>query len=160
MKKKSKGSSLFSSGLGLFDQNPKKTKSRTTKKASATPSTKRKKQTVRTQPQPYRAAEIKPTDLACDAAKQLAEVRFLLADVPHLPLPECTSTNCKCTYVRHKDRRDLSDDRRAYYSLRTNLYTNEGNDERRKRTDRRADAESASSRYGSKYEFKDMDRKR
>jgi hypothetical protein len=35
----------------------------------------------------------------------LALQRFLCADAPLLPLPECTAETCTCRFERHEDRR-------------------------------------------------------
>ena len=88
---------------------------------------------------PFRAAEIVVDDCACDAVKPLAGTRFLMDEVPHLPVRECTSRKCTCVYLRHPDRRNVFDIRRAQYSTRTNAYTAVGNPERRASLGRRAD---------------------
>jgi len=47
----------------------------------------------------------------CQAARALAGQRFLMDDVPMLPLSECDATECRCAYERFDDRR--ADSRRA-----------------------------------------------
>ena len=47
----------------------------------------------------------------CQAAKSIADERFLLEEAPMLPLPTCGAETCHCTYKRFDDRR--ADIRRA-----------------------------------------------
>ncbi|MGI9342121.1 MAG: hypothetical protein ACR2QV_04685 [Gammaproteobacteria bacterium] len=42
---------------------------------------------------------------ACAAVRALESRRFLCADAPALPLPECTANTCDCRFERHADRR-------------------------------------------------------
>jgi len=51
----------------------------------------------------------------CQTAIELADTRFLLAEAPTLPLPDCNSSACRCFYVRYVDRR--SEERRASHDL-------------------------------------------
>lgn len=88
---------------------------------------------------PYRAAEIVIEDCACDAVRGLAGNRFLLDEVPHIPVADCTSRKCTCTYLRHNDRRNKYEERRAEFSALTNAYAATGNSERRGSAGRRAD---------------------
>ena len=44
-------------------------------------------------------------EAACPAVRELALQRFLCADAPMLPLPECTAESCTCRFERHEDRR-------------------------------------------------------
>jgi hypothetical protein len=57
-------------------------------------------------------AESKPP---CQTAIELADTRFLLADAPTLPLPDCSSSACRCFYKRYDDRR--FEERRASHDL-------------------------------------------
>lgn len=50
-------------------------------------------------------------DKCCQAAKSIANERFLLEDAPKLPLTTCDAEECHCTYQRFDDRR--ADIRRA-----------------------------------------------
>lgn len=43
---------------------------------------------------------------ACPAVREMAGRRFLCAEAPLLPLPECTAETCTCRFERHADRRD------------------------------------------------------
>jgi hypothetical protein len=58
---------------------------------------------------PWHAVEIVASKAACAAAQALKGKRFLSADAPLLPLPDCTLTSsCHCVYRKHADRRDDS----------------------------------------------------
>jgi hypothetical protein len=57
----------------------------------------------------YSGAEVIADDDVCDAARSLANLRLLSADVPPLPLEMCDRpATCKCKY-RHFDDRRRSD---------------------------------------------------
>lgn len=43
--------------------------------------------------------------IACPAARALDGKRFLGAEAPKLPLPDCTTDVCTCTFHHHPDRR-------------------------------------------------------
>jgi len=43
--------------------------------------------------------------VACPAARALDGKRFLGAEAPKLPLPDCTTDVCTCTFHHHPDRR-------------------------------------------------------
>jgi len=75
---------------------------------------------------------------ACDAAKALTGHRFLSSEAPRLPLPECDSSNCRCKYMHHDDRRS-GDERRTPYDTGTfaKYGANAAQIERRARKDRR-----------------------
>jgi hypothetical protein len=60
---------------------------------------------------PFHAVSINPGPRCCQAAKALTGVRFLSAQAPRLPLPQCEAGTCECKYLHHEDRR--ADDRRA-----------------------------------------------
>jgi hypothetical protein len=83
-------------------------------------------------------------ECACDAVKAIGKQRFLRAsgDTPTLPLPTCDASKCNCKYMHHDDRRDDNDDRRLAAALRTELYEDSGNANRRanKRGRRKADS--------------------
>mgnify|MGYP001828530697 CR=1 FL=1 len=87
---------------------------------------------------PFQATSIIANACGCDAVKALGKQRFLTSGpIPKLPLPECSAASCDCRYVRHGDRRTSQDDRRAIYSLQTDLYTAGDSSERRARRGRR-----------------------
>ena len=54
----------------------------------------------------WNAVSIVSTSASCEAARALKGQRYLSAQAPRLPLPQCTSPgNCPCTYKKHSDRR-------------------------------------------------------
>ena len=65
------------------------------------------------QVQLYAAAAVVPkAGQCCEAAASIASQRFLMAEVPMLPLDACTRVDaCACKYQKFDDRRQ--DDRRA-----------------------------------------------
>ena len=158
MHKTPRGSSLFPGVLKFFKHQPSKVKTQAARKHSARILAKGKKQPIPDKPDAYSSAEIKFKDCACDAVKEMAGKRFLSRDVPLIPLPDCTSPNCKCTYIRHKDRRDWSLDRRESFMSQSNHYTAGGNDERREKVDRRADAESDFAESDEIFDFDSWDK--
>ena len=158
MNKTPRGSSLFPGVLNFFKHQPSKVKTQTVRKRSARILAEGKKQAAPDKPDAYRSAEIKFKDCACDAVKEMEGKRFLSCEVPLIPLPDCTSPNCKCTYIRHKDRRDWSEDRRASFISQSNQYTAGGNGERRAKVDRRADAESNFAEFDEIFDFDSWDK--
>jgi hypothetical protein len=62
----------------------------------------------------FRAVSIRPGEGSCEAARQLAPLRFLYGKSPALPLPECDAASCTCRYVHFSDRRSGVDRRAAY----------------------------------------------
>ena len=100
--------------------------------------TRRSAQTTAKPRSPYQASSIRASSCGCSAVKALGKQRFLTSGaVPKLPLPECCAATCECRYVRHEDRRTSQGDRRALYSLQTDLYTAGDSAERRDRQGRR-----------------------
>jgi hypothetical protein len=59
----------------------------------------------------FNAVSIWPGEVSCEAARQMADIRFLCAKAPRLPLPECGVQNCECRYVHFSDRRSGLDRR-------------------------------------------------
>lgn len=135
MNKSPKGSSFFSGALEFLKGKPVRTTASTARKSSARLLDKEKTQSNRAS---FRSAEIVCGKEACESARALSGMRFLAHDVPRLPLESCTSSHCMCTYARHNDRRNPSDERRAQFSVRTKHYpTLIGNEERRRKYGRR-----------------------
>ena len=134
MKKPPKNASILSGVFRIFKSKPGPGAMRTAQRLRN-----QDKQNPGATDFPYRAAEIVVEENACDAVRPLAGNRFLLDDVPHIPLAECTSRKCTCTYVRHRDRRNKYQERRAEFSALTNAYVTTGNSERRASGGRRAD---------------------
>lgn len=88
----------------------------------------------------WQAAEIHcDHECACEAVRKLEGQRFLVRDVPSIPLPDCDAPECKCSYERFKDRRMWDGERRAFYSMQTQLYGADGGDNRRKKGRRSSD---------------------
>ena len=54
----------------------------------------------------FHAVSIKRGPDACDAVKAIHDARFLSREAPRLPLPDCMSGHCRCTYEHFHDRRD------------------------------------------------------
>ncbi|MFT6288920.1 MAG: hypothetical protein ACJA09_003686 [Alcanivorax sp.] len=86
---------------------------------------------------PYKAVAVCCDESACDRAKALIGKRFLVSDTPLLPLLDCTSQKCNCTYIHHPDRRDFEEDRRLFSTLKASVFSDGDNKERRGKHDRR-----------------------
>ena len=143
MNKSPRGLSAFAASLGFLNNKPTKVKTHSAKKASARIVAKHNKSANPDRSYTHRAASITFKECACDAVKKLEGRRFLVNDVPSIPVPDCTSPNCNCSYTRHNDRRRLYEERRALFSLKADLHTIGGNEERReKKEGRRADDET------------------
>lgn len=89
---------------------------------------------------PYRCVAIKHGVKSCAAAGDLEGRRFLPDEAPLLPLPNCASGTCRCSYARFDDRRD--DERRHSHALGRG-FADAGKMERRGAMDRRRTAEFA-----------------
>ena len=70
----------------------------------------------------YRGVSCHPPTQSCEAAVKIAGSRFLVAEAPELPLPECSVYRCRCKYRHHEDRRDEDADRRVPHGLRNDLF--------------------------------------
>jgi hypothetical protein len=82
---------------------------------------------------PFRGTSVVFEECACDAVKAIGKQRFLVAkgDIPMLPLSSCDASRCNCKYMHHDDRREDDDDRRLSAALKTELYEDTGNSNRR-----------------------------
>jgi hypothetical protein len=138
MKKTSREPSFLSSVLSIFSRKPVTSTKKVAQPASPRSQVKPARQAISGVKYPYRAAAIVIGDCACDAVRAVAGRRFLLSDVPHVPVPGCTGRKCGCAYERYLDRRDQNGDRRAEYSALSSAYTTHGNTERRRHRERRA----------------------
>lgn len=136
---------MFSGALGFIQSRPSKVKKRSARKTSAKILSNRNKHASRAGATRFRAAEIEFEDCACDAVKAMQGQRFLVRDVPRIPVPDCDKSNCRCSYVRYNDRRLWTEDRRAFFGLKTSHYVQGDSQERRKVQDRRTAAECADS---------------
>jgi hypothetical protein len=55
----------------------------------------------------FRAVEIAPRILCCEAAKKASGKRYLLSKAPRMPLMGCTMPmTCSCMFRKNADRRD------------------------------------------------------
>ena len=131
---------LISQALGIFKSKSKKVSSSTARRRGVGRSARSNNPANR---YPHRSASISSehSSCACEAVEIINGKRFLLNEIPPLPLPDCTTPNCKCAYVRHKDRRGISSNRRALFSLNTDLHAIGGDLERRLVKGRRASDE-------------------
>jgi hypothetical protein len=87
----------------------------------------------------YHAVSIKYSRSGCSSVKALKSKRFLTrGKVPTLPVANCTSETCTCGYIRHEDRRSTQGNRRAMFSMQSELYGVEGEKDRRAKRGRRA----------------------
>jgi hypothetical protein len=86
----------------------------------------------------YRGVSCHPPTQSCEAAVKIAGSRFLAAEAPELPLPECSACRCRCKYRHHEDRRDEDADRRVPHGLRNDLFGAMRQMERRTARGRRA----------------------
>jgi hypothetical protein len=55
--------------------------------------------------QQFAGVEIRMGNVICAAAKAVAGQRFLANRAPPLPLPDCDEARCRCSFVKHSDRR-------------------------------------------------------
>ncbi len=55
---------------------------------------------------PWRAVSVVATKGGCESVRALSGKRFLCAQAPRLPLPDCPYAHrCACIYRKHEDRR-------------------------------------------------------
>ncbi len=87
----------------------------------------------------YRAVTVHPASPCCKAVRRMGKQRFLIADPPLLPLPDCDLARCRCQYRHHQDRR-RGDDRRTLQSVDNFLTApHDGPEHRNNRGRRRLD---------------------
>ena len=104
----------------MFRSTPQTRASRRRVKAKYT------RMTVSKQRSLYQSVSVVCASSACEAAKALAEKRFLSSEAPIFPLSNCSSSTCSCKYVHYDDRRSNSGDRRSLTALRTDLFEQSG----------------------------------
>ena len=69
----------------------------------------------------FRAVEIAPSVMCCEAAMHARGRPYLLREAPRLPLYGCTMpTKCSCKFIKNADRRDS--DRRLFGATETNRW--------------------------------------
>lgn len=138
--------SFITQAVGILKPKPKPMKIRAQAARRATARQMKSTRPVHSPAQqyPHRAASISLEHCpnACEAVKEVQGLKFLIRKVPTLPLPDCTSPNCKCAYVRHKDRRGINGDRRALFSLGALSNASPAEGERRHKYGRRSGDES------------------
>jgi len=94
---------------------------------------------TRAAPFRYRAVSIRPGERCCAPVQALCGQRFLLDTPPMLPLPECDSERCHCTYAHHPDRRAEGDRRELQFLDTVLTERNDGPEHRHNRGRRRLD---------------------
>lgn len=87
----------------------------------------------------YHCVEVRNGRFACEAVRQLGNIRFLSDEAPLLPVPGCTTQNCTCFYAHFDDRREH--DRRNPHGAWANIPPAISG-ERRSRRDRRKSPDS------------------
>ena len=76
------------------------------KKTRSEPSIRRNANRVANTRARFRGVQLNPNhDDCCDAVRASIGQRFLSRDVPMLPLDDCDSEDCRCTYELFDDRR-------------------------------------------------------
>jgi hypothetical protein len=66
----------------------------------------------------FKAVEVCPGPVCCQAAMDSAGKRILLEHSPRMPLDKCDRIeDCKCTYINHRDRRAGDERRNPFGSL-------------------------------------------
>jgi hypothetical protein len=130
---------IISQALSIIGYKPRKHSAPAARKTVAKIMRQMNRQEVPEASYPYRSASISLASCAkpCATAKKMQGRRFLLRDVPQLPLHACTNASCSCSYERHRDRRNSPQDRRAFFSLKTDLHTLGGDEEKREISCRR-----------------------
>ena len=110
------------------------------RKHASSPGTKAEKPREAIKSAPFHAVSIKHAADACAAARDLSGKRFLSAEAPTLPLPDCDAGNCDCRFVHHGDRRHPNDRRSPFAA---NIGEDSGKfaqEQRENRDDRRNDS--------------------
>ena len=83
---------------------------------------------------PWYAVSVLPGARCCAAVKTLAKKRWLSAEAPRLPVPNCDARTCDCRYQHHTDRRAAPRRRVDRDALPRNF---DGQDRRTRARDRR-----------------------
>jgi hypothetical protein len=88
---------------------------------------------------PWTATSVLPNKGSCEVARAIKPLRFLSAEAPRLPLPDCsTPGSCACTYKKYQDRR--AGPRREDEDTGIRRYFDPTKERRLKRGRRRSDA--------------------
>lgn len=70
---------------------------------------------------------------ACEAVKKISEKRLLAEEAPLLPLPNCDSLQCQCTYRHLNDRRRSEARRQSHIDIDKQYKKHEKRDGRDRR---------------------------
>lgn len=81
----------------------------------------------------HRVVSIRYDYTACEAAKSVGNNRYLMNDLPALPLSGCTSPKCNCVFVDHDDRANSDQERRVPNTLQSRVFGLAGDGDRRQR---------------------------
>jgi hypothetical protein len=141
MEKHPNQGNVLTQALALFRPAPKKTSARSARAATAMRMVKASRSSVQKNQKAYQSASISfgKCHGACEAVRELQGTRFLVREVPPVPLPDCTSSGCNCSYVRHKDRRGFTVERRALYSLGAESFKTGATEDQRTLKSRRSE---------------------
>ena len=90
--------------------------------------------TVGTSSHPHHAVAVMMGDDACKFVQQIQGKRYLSADAPAIPLPNCDSSACQCHYQHYEDRRQSDSERRTDFGVNHDLYGAFGEQNRRGNT--------------------------
>ena len=101
----------------------------------------RRERRVATSSTAYHAVAIKAGPHACAAANEIAGTRYLSAEAPTLPLPDCNVVDCQCSFVHYKDRRTGKDRRSPFSPAGSPATTGRFETERRAGSDRRENSD-------------------
>jgi hypothetical protein len=123
---------LFKSLLGESNQS-----NRDCAAKKIAPNPKPKPRTAAASAGDYRAVSIEPCSHCRAATRELAGKRYLLREVPSLPLSGAAASSCTCKFRKHADRRDA--DRRLLGETETHRWFS-GSD-RRQHCSRRSRAD-------------------
>ena len=85
----------------------------------------------------YYGVSVQIDNNPCDAARAIADHRYLSEEAPHFPLPDCDRKECRCM-VRPQDDRRAGYDRRgdsfsAYGSFELDRHSQKRNEKRERR---------------------------
>lgn len=77
----------------------------------------------------WRSVRIRPGLICCEHATAMSEQIYLAKEAPHLPLPECTESDCRCHYLFLDDRRS-GEDRRVNLGKLADFFPTSAEDRR------------------------------
>jgi len=125
---------------GAEHKKPNKPANRSSAVKRIEPTTESRKKPPR---QNFKGASIQPGDKCCQAVRELSGKRFLVEEIPRLPLERCDRIGeCLCKYHNHPDRRSAEDRRNVYGSMSATGEIGMSDSNKRAGMDRRASIES------------------